>query len=141
MRRVWAVLLGLWAISCSRPTQAVMEDVDPYGWNRAVSVRIENGDTLTLRDLSLVVRSNRHFRSDSLRLKLTLHAPDSSHYTEQVAFVMNHPHRPAALRLVDEVPYRRRVILSQFGGYRFTITPTEPIRGVEAVGLNIVRSN
>lgn len=141
MRGLWIALLGLLAVGCSRPTQAVMEDVDPYNWSREVCVRIENGDTLTLRDFSLVIRSNRHFQRDTLELEMTLQAPDSSHYSEVVAFPMNHPRRAAALRLIDEAPYRRHVILNQFGAYRLTITPTEPIRGVEAVGVNIVRSN
>lgn len=137
----WVVgLLVLLFTACMRPTQAVMEDVHPYRWQEAAEVRFENGDTTTLRDLRLVVRSNREFRNDSLRLKITLLNPDSAHYSEVVAAPMQHPHMPAALHLTDEIPYRRGVVLNRLGEYRILIEPQEEVRGVEAVGINIVKS-
>ncbi len=137
----WSALLGLLtASSCTRPTQAVMEDVDPYGWNKAVVVTIENADTLTLRDLSVVIRSNRNFRADTLHLEFTLHTPDSAYFRELLALPMSHPHRPASLCMVDEIPYRHNVILNRFGTYHITLRPLYPIKGIEAAGLNIVRA-
>ncbi len=135
------LLLGGLLCGCTRPTQAVMEDVDPYGWVEAAVVRIENADTLTLRDLSLVIRSNRLFREDTLHLELTLRAPDSSRYSEVVAFPVRHLHRPAALRLIDEIPYRQNVVLNRFGAYWFSLKPLHPVRGVEAAGINVVRAS
>ncbi len=139
-RVLCALVLALGATGCLRPTQAVMCDVDPYGWTKGAIVEVENGDTSTQRDLSLVVRSNRLFRSDSLRLEIRIETPDSMYCTETVSFPMRHPRRAAALRIIDEVPYRRRVVLDRVGTYRFTLIPDRPINGVEAAGINIVKS-
>jgi len=139
-RGLCAWILALGTAGCLRPTQAVLCDVDPYGWTEGAAAEVENGDTATLRDLSLVVRSNRLFRSDSLRLEICVETPDSMRYTETVSFPMHHPRRAAALRIIDEVPYRRRVVLDRIGTYRFTLTPDRPIEGVEAAGINIVKS-
>lgn len=140
LRACW--LLAIWGslTGCLHPTQAVMADVDLYGWHEGAVVEVENGDTATLRDLSLVIRSNRSFRADSLRLELFVETPDSMQFTETVVFPVHHPRRAAALRTVDEIPYRRRVVLNRPGTYRITLTPVVPVEGIEAVGINIVKS-
>lgn len=140
MRRLGWCLLVILLGSCMRPTQAVMEDVDPYGWQSGVALEIENGDTATLRDLYLVVRTNRLFRADSLRVRVTLLTPDSCHYSEEVGFAMQHHHSPAALRTIRELPYRRRSILDHIGTYTLHITPLKALQGIEAVGFNIIKS-
>ncbi len=117
-----------------------MEDVNPYGWNEMVSVEIENGDTATWRDLNLVIRANQDFRNDSLHLALTLINPDSAHYGEEVSFAMQHHRTPAALRLTEEIPYRKRVVLNQLGSYRLVIQPLHQVVGVEAIGINIIKT-
>ena len=131
LRAGWLLILGSFLAGCLHPTQAVMSDVDLYDWHEGAVVEVENGDTTTLRDLSLVIRSNRSFRADSIRLEL---------FIETVGFPMHHLHRAAALRNVDEIPYRRRVVLDRPGTYRITLTPTARIEGIEAVGINIVKS-
>lgn len=133
----WGVLA---LTGCFRPTQAVMEDVDLYGWRDSVVLEIANGDTATLRDLSFVVRSNRMFRDDSLHVEFCILTPDSCHFTERVSFPMQHRRTPAALRLTDEMPYRRRVVLNRLGNYRLVVRPTREVEGLEAVGINIVKS-
>lgn len=117
-----------------------MADVNPYGWEESVRVKIENADTMTLRNLSLVIRANKQFREDTLRLEISLQTPDSARFCEELALPIRHRHRPAALRLVDEIPYRRDVVLDRFGTYWFTLRPLHPIRGIEAAGINIVRA-
>lgn len=140
LRACWLLAIGAVAAGCLHPTQAVMADVDLYDWHEGAVVEVENGDTATLRDLSLVIRSNRSFRADSIRLELFIETPDSMQFTETVGFPMHHPRRAAALRTVDEIPYRRRVVLNRLGTYRITLTPVVPVEGVEAAGINIVKS-
>lgn len=140
LRACWLLAIGAVAAGCLHPTQAVMSDVDLYDWHEGAVVEVENGDTATLRDLSLVIRSNRSFRADTLRLKLLFETPDSMQYTETVDFPTSHPHRAAALRTVDEIPYRRQVVLDRMGTYRITLTPEIPVEGIEAAGINIVKS-
>lgn len=140
LRVCWLLAIGAVAAGCLHPTQAVMTDVDLYDWHEGAVVEVENGDTTTLRDLSLVIRSNRMFCADSIRLELFIETPDSMQFTETVGFPVHHPRRAAALRTVDEIPYRRRVVLNRLGTYRITLTPVVPVEGIEAAGINIVKS-
>ena len=141
-----AAVAAALSYGCMTPTQAVVDDVDLYDWQReqegeeGVCVNIENGDTATLRDLSLIVRFNRLFKADTLHLELCIETPDSMRYTETVAFPISHPRRAAALRTVDEIPYRSRTVLDRMGTYRITLTPVRPVEGIEAAGINIVKS-
>ena len=95
LRAGWLLILGSFLAGCLHPTQAVMSDVDLYDWHEGAVVEVENGDTTTLRDLSLVIRSNRSFRADSIRLELFIETPDSMQFTETVGFPMHHLHRAA----------------------------------------------
>ena len=38
------------------------------------------------------------------------------------------------------VPYRIRMRFAQQGDYHCILTPTHPVRGVEAVGINLTKS-
>lgn len=140
--RMWLTLLGIGAVcvGCFQPTQAVMCDVDIYGWNESAVVNTENGDTTTLRDIEIVIRANRNFRLDTLHLKVRVLRPDLSFYDQEVKLPIRHRRRPASLRLIDQIPYRRRVVLSMEGTYCFNLKPVGIVEGVEAVGINIVKS-
>ena len=46
----------------------------------------------------------------------------------------------AALNRVCEWPYRTRVRLTDTGDYRVVIRPVTPQQGIEAVGINIVKT-
>ena len=117
-----------------------MADTDPYSWQDTLYLKIQNGDTTTLRDVNFVIRKNREFRDDSLYVEFTLIAPDSSHYTEQISFPMVHIRRAAALHDIDEMPYRRGVVLMRSGEYQMVVIPLKSVRGIEAAGINIVKS-
>ena len=38
------------------------------------------------------------------------------------------------------LPYRRRIRFARTGDYCITVTPGRPVKGIEAVGINIVKS-
>lgn len=133
-------LLAVGMTACMRPTQAVMEDVNPYGWHSEVAIEVPNGDTVTLRDLYLALRTNRRFRADSLAVTIQLLTPDSCHYSEQVNFCLKHHRSPAALRTIHELPYRRWAKFDRIGTYTLRITPLKEQEGIEAVGINIIKS-
>lgn len=138
----WLIgLVTLLGVGCMRPTQAVMEDVSPYGWQEAVRLSIENGDTATLRDLSLVVRYNHLFRCDTLPLQITLLDPDSCYFNESVRLPIHHKASVAALRRVEEIPYRHHVVLNRSGEYQLVLQPLSEVEGIEAVGVNVVKSH
>ena len=49
-------------------------------------------------------------------------------------------HTPAALSREADLPYRRRIRFARTGDYCITVTPGRPVKGIEAVGINIVKS-
>lgn len=124
---------------CLSPHDAAMVDVDPRAWRESVGVEFENRDTLSPRDLYLVVRyaGLRGGEGDTLRLEVETLAPDSSRYAEQVAVPLPASERAAALRPQLRRLYRRAAVLGRQGRYRMTFTPASPVRGVESVGIDL----
>lgn len=141
MRR--AAILFLTACSmagCLTPTGAVMTDVPVSGWRDEAVVRIDNRDTLTERDLFLLLRRNARFTCDSLCLSVSVFSPDSLRFDERRTFPVLRTRRAASVRDVVRIPYRLRAVLPHAGEYRFVFTPSEPVSGIEAVGIDIVKS-
>lgn len=138
-RGLMAAAIVSLAGGCLSPHRAAVADVDPRAWRESVCVTFENTDTLTPRDLYVVVRyaGLRGAANDTLRMEVETLAPDSVRYVEQVAVVLPASGRAAALRPQLRQLYRRAAVLGLRGRYRMTFTPASPVRGVEAVGLDI----
>lgn len=107
-------IAGMLVTSCLSPHQTVVTDTGGGTWSESAEIEIPNADTVTPRDLYIVVRYNDSFRDDTLRL--TILAEEAS------------------------VPYRRHVIFPDSGIYRMAFTPAMPVRGVEAIGINQQKS-
>ncbi len=130
-----AVMAAIMA-GCSKPT-TFMESVPPRGWLQPCTVVCPNDDTLSMRRLSVVVRYNNDFDRDTLALRITASRPDAVCFTEDVQFCLERPRVPAGVATVESLPYREASVLSERGDYLFTIAPSEEMKGVEAVGINI----
>lgn len=117
-----------------------MTDTPVRGWREAVGITIDNSDTTTPRDLFLLVRRNGNFMGDTLSLAVDTFTPDSLHFCERADFPVLRTRRAAALRDVVRIPYRRRAILRRQGCYRIAFTPLGPVDGIEAVGIDLVKS-
>ena len=113
-------IAGMLVTSCLSPHQTVVTDTGGGTWSESAEIEIPNADTVTPRDLYIVVRYNDSFRDDTLGL------PPRRH--------------PAALAEEASVPYRRHVIFPDSGIYRMAFTPAMPVRGVEAIGINQQKS-
>lgn len=129
------------AAGCLSSHHAVVVDVDPRGWTQEAQVRFANADTLGCRDLWLVVRHDGGFAGGELEVEVTTTAPDSLRYTEPFTLRFAPSHAPSPLLRDTAVLYRPGVVLRCAGDYTLTIRPRETVRGVEAVGINIVTSN
>ena len=125
---------------CLSPHRTVVADVDPTGWTEPVTVRFTNADTLSACDLRLVVRYDGAFDVPAVDLELITVAPDSIRCSER--FTLQVVRRPAPAPLLRDtvVPYRRNAVLDRCAEYSLTIRPLESVRGIEAVGLDIVES-
>ena len=115
-------IAGLFVTSCLSPHQTVVTDTGGGTWSESAEIEIPNADTVTPRDLYIVVRYNDSFRGDTLRLTIRTISPDSLVFEEA------------------SVPYRRHVIFPDSGIYRMAFIPATPVRGVEAIGINQQKS-
>lgn len=135
--RIVAALLAMTMCSCLAPQNSLMVGVDMRSWSGAESLVYENNDTLTLRNLNIVLRYNDNFRQAVLPLKIVVTTPDARHFEEVVELRLQHPSAALTVATTESVPYRDSVLLNQKGGYTFTFEPQSEVRGVEAVGIEI----
>ena len=134
-----AVAAALLAGSCVSPHQSAVTDVNPAG-GLAGRNRLPNADTVSLRDAVIFLRCNDRFAEDTLTVRIATVTPDSLRFGEWFLLVIPHPKGPAALMREAAIPYRRRIRLTQHGDYRCSVTPVRPVRGVEAVGVDLQQS-
>ena len=129
-------IAGMLVTSCLSPHQTVVTDTGGGTWSESAEIEIPNADTVTPRDLYIVVRYNDSFRDDTLRLTIRTISPDSLVFEESYTLGLPPRRHPAALAEEASVPYRRHVIFPDSGIYRMAFTPAMPVRGVEAIGIN-----
>lgn len=125
------------ATGCTQSDPSYAEDVDPHGWQRPAVLLLPNSDTITLREVKLFLRCNDRFSEDTLTLRVETVTPDSMHVGEYLCIPFPRQTAPAALARENEAPYRTRIRFRQCGDYRMILTPTRPVRGIEAVGVHI----
>ena len=135
-----AVAAALLAGSCVSPHQSAVTDVNPARWDSRAEIRLPNADTVSLRDAVIFLRCNDRFAEDTLTVRIATVTPDSLRFGEWFLLVFPHPKGPAALMREAAIPYRRRIRLTQHGDYRCSVTPVRPVRGVEAVGVDLQQS-
>ena len=133
-------IAGLLVTSCLSPHQTVVTDTGGGTWSESAEIEIPNADTVTPRDLYIVVRYNDSFRDDTLRLTIRTTSPDSLVFEESYTLGLPSRRHPAALAEEASVPYRRHVIFPDSGIYRMAFIPATPVRGVEAIGINQQKS-
>lgn len=125
---------------CGSPYQTSAADVNPLRWEEPAGIRIENADTVTLRDAAIFLRYNDRFAEDTLTVRIATLSPDSLRFEEEFLLAIVRTGGPAALQHETLIPYRRRIRLLRNGEYRIFITPVRPVRGVEAVGVRLAKS-
>ena len=122
-------IAGMLVTSCLSPHQTVVTDTGGGTWSESAEIEIPNADTVTPRDLYIVVRYNDSFRDDTLRLTIRTISPDSLVFEESYTLGLPPRRHPAALAEEASVPYRRHVIFPDSGIYRMAFTPAMPVRG------------
>ena len=129
------LLVATLALSCLAPQPAEMAATDAHCWESGAQVELFNADTLSLRRLSIAIRTNSQFKATALPLTIAVTAPDGTAFQEQYSLPTADIESSTIVAKSIAIPYRDRVCLSQSGNYRFIITPQIAIKGVEAVGI------
>lgn len=132
-----AVLL---IVAC-RSEQHVVEvhDQPSACWEGVEEFSFINDDTLSMREIAVVLRYNRRDVADTLSLNILTIAPDSLVLSEDMTLRIPRlgDMRPAE----HSFPYRRSVVLQRRGEYRFRLTPRAKAEGIGSVGLLITNQS
>ena len=135
MRKLFAILV-LVMVGCSNG-YVDMAAVDPDCWHKSVSIFYNNEDISSLRSLSVALRYNSDFESDTLSVVVHTSLPDVHQFSEKVTLHLGRDYSAAAVTDSELIPYRENCLLNQKGCYIFTITPCRVVKGIEAVGIGI----
>ena len=140
MSRVAALLMSLFFVACGRGGYVDMQPVSPYSWSKPVSIIVENDNTERVVDIAVALRYNDNLESDTLSVTLQTSLPDARQVREELLLHLNREYSAAAVTASETVPYRTNCTLNQSGYYIFTITPSRAVKGVEAVGIELVEN-
>jgi hypothetical protein len=140
MLRVVAVVVTVLALCCSCRSKGYvdMQPVDIRSWQTPVSIIYENSDTVSLKSISVALRYNDNFTSDTLSVYIQTSLPDAHQARERVVLNLQRGYRATQLTASESIGYREKCLLDQRGSYIFTITPCREVCGIEAVGVEIV---
>ena len=141
MRVLGRIIVAVVAVafcSCLAPQNTQMVGVDMQSWNNTESAAYDNSDTLSLRNLNIAIRYNDNFKQTILPLKIVVTTPDSRTFEEVVELRVNHPSTALTVATNESLPYRSDVLLNQRGVYTFSFKPQTAVRGVEAIGIEIL---
>ena len=131
----WLILPLMVAVVACGGTErkAVVHDIEGEVWSEAEEFRYTNEDSLSKRDLSIVVRYSMSYVADSLPLRVLTISPDSMLLEEP--FTLRIPHLADMYPEEQSFVYRSNVVLRRNGDYIFRLTPEYPIEGISAVGI------
>ncbi|MBR1961642.1 MAG: hypothetical protein IKA26_01625 [Alistipes sp.] len=121
--------------ACLAPQSAHMTGVDARSWRRAESITYINNDTLSLRDMNIVLRHNSDLKQNTLPLKIAITTPDARYFEEIREVKLQQSKTAFTVAATNSIPYRTNVLLSQRGCYIISFEPLSEVRGVEAIGV------
>lgn len=134
-------IIALLMVACggSGKRHADVHDIKGEVWSTTSEFPFMNEDSLSKRDIAIVVRYSMEYVADSVALKVMTISPDSMLLEEP--FTLHIPHLADMRPREHTFVYRRGVILKRKGDYRFRLTPAEPVEGISAVGIVISENN
>lgn len=138
---LFILLLALLCVSCDAKQMGTVEmhDTERKVWNSIEEFYYDNADTLSLRDISIVVRYDKGYVADSVAMSIVSISPDSLVVEEP--FTLHIPRLSNLRPETQTFVYRRNALLKTPGRYRFRLTPHTAIEGINSVGIAINSSN
>lgn len=130
------VALSALCVACNEPQHSIeMHDMDEAVWSNAEEFTYDNQDSLSKRDISIVVRYGSDYVADSVSVRILAISPDSL-VTEE-PFTLRIPRIKEVRPEEQTFLYRKDVVLGRCGEYTFRITPDTLVEGISSVGLMI----
>lgn len=123
-------------VSCKETQHSVkMHDMETSAWGAVEEFVYDNSDSLSKRDLSIVVRYGSGYVADSVNVRVLTISPDSMVVEEP--FTLRIPRIKEVRPMEQTFLYRRNVVLGRKGEYRFRITPDTLVEGISSVGIMV----
>lgn len=138
---VFAAIVAVFTAGCTTPYRSVVADVSARNWSEPVELLLPNTDTLDCYDWQLFIRNDERIAADTFTVRITVVSPDSLRFEELFLVRLPAQFTPAAVLRETLIDYRRNVRLFRSGDYRLTIEPLHPLQGIEAVGIQTVKSD
>ncbi|MBR5206709.1 MAG: hypothetical protein IKW52_06030 [Alistipes sp.] len=141
MLKTLFVVVGVVLMVACRGEQRSVEvhDQPTTGWECVEEFSFVNDDTLSMREIAVVLRYDRKDVVDTLSLNIVTISPDSLVLSENMTLRIP---RLGDMRPAEQsFPYRRGVVLQRRGEYRFRLTPSVKAEGVGSVGLLITNQS
>ena len=139
MRRliyVAMMVIAAVATSCNQPNHKVeMHDMEACVWSTAEEFVYNNSDSLSQRDISIVVRYGNDYVADSVAMHILTISPDSMVVEEP--FTLRIPRIKEVRPEEQTFIYRRNVVLSRKGEYHFRLTPDSLVEGISSIGIMV----
>lgn len=135
---IYVVLVAMAAmvVSCKESQHNVdMHDVIPSAWSAPEAFIYENEDSLTKRDISIVVRYGTGYVADSVNMRILTISPDSMAAEEH--FTLHIPRIREVRPQQQTFLYRRNVVLGRKGQYEFRLTPDTAVEGISSIGIMV----
>lgn len=135
--KVSLFLIALTCASCMPKLTQYVTDINPDGWSdsEVVQVNYQNEDSVSMCEISLILRVERTFSKQKLPLIIETISPDSLSFKESFTIAVN-CNDDEAYTEVEQV-YRQMVRLDKKGLYHFRFTPLNDdiVVGVCAIGV------
>ncbi len=135
-RKILPIVMLL-MVGCGSPSQlATFIDTDPEAWYSPVELRFEVDDTLNIYNMELLARYTNSISADSLQLLISVTAPDGVMWSEP--FTLHTLNKNNSIEMAQS-SYRENIRWSQRGEYRISLTPQQIYKGVNNVGVEIIK--
>ena len=122
--------------SCNQPNHKVeMHDMERCAWSAAEEFVYNNSDSLSQRDISIVVRYGNDYVADSVAMHILTISPDSMVVEEP--FTLRIPRIKEVCPEEQTFIYRRNVVLNRKGEYHFRLTPDSLVEGISSIGIMV----
>ncbi len=141
LRLLFCGFAALLSVGCSRvpEREAVVREIPRGRWEtrQPINVVYENADTLSRRDLAVLVRFRSDFTGERFDFVLETLTPDRRLWSDTLSVLPASVETVSLSYLDTRTVYRPFAVLDRPGEYRFTFMPLTPVEHVIGVGIEI----
>ena len=141
MRAALYISVCLLLCGCLSPHQSAADSTSVLSWEQGAPavIRFDNSDTLSPRDISIILHHDSKTAPDSVTLFISAVSPDSICRRDTVTVhigrnPLSNDIRPTVQTILPATT------LPETGTYLFEIAPSEPTRGIWGAGLDFTKT-